>query len=106
MVFLEATYEVGDHLPFFFGVGSEVLLLALHGKLELPFALSFSLFFEEVPSCYLEELLVFGGSLFHNFFRASFLGVISSMRVFSEAVNQSGLDEMGCSAAYFAASMM
>ncbi len=41
-----------------------------------------------------------------KFFKALFLRDISSMRVCSEAVNQSGQDVMGCSAAPFAASTM
>jgi hypothetical protein len=85
MAFLEATYEVGDHLPRSFGVGSEALLLALLGKLKLSFSFGFFLFL--VPFCYLEKLLAFTGSFFHKVFRASFLRDIIPMKVCSEAVN-------------------
>ncbi len=66
MVFLEATYEVGYHSPCFFGVGSEVLLLAFLGISELPVTFGSSLVSEKVLSHFLEELLAFRSSFFHE----------------------------------------
>jgi hypothetical protein len=44
VVFLEATHEMGYHLPCFFGVGLEVLLLVLLRKFKWSFTFGFSLF--------------------------------------------------------------
>ena len=86
-------------------VGTEVFLLAFYSKFKLPLSFGSSFLSEKVSSGFFEVLLEFRGPFFHEFFCASLLLEISSIKVCSDAENQSGLGVIGCSVASLAASV-
>jgi hypothetical protein len=99
MVLLEAIHELGYHLPGLFGVRSEVFLLAVFGKLVLPFSFGFPLSFRRFCLAFIRSSWEAGVTFFMKCLSASFLSNISSISKCLEAVNQSGLKVISCSAA-------